>query len=120
LVITYDNYNFILNNEENPKKTKFSYQIFINLKQNQMTKRFILLGVIMISILSCSKDNDSSCNDIVCGGISGSGSYIIYRGTLNPDTCGETELEVNEATFLFYQAKWQANPEGYTCWEGLK
>lgn len=85
-----------------------------------MIKKIILLGLIMISTLSCSKDDNSSCNEIVCGGTSGAGTYTIYRGTLNPDTCGETELEVNEATFNYYQAKWQANPEGYTCWEGLK
>ena len=78
----------------------------------------------MISILSCSKDDNksssSSCDQIVCGGAGSSivGSYFIFKGTL--ETCGETELEVNEATFNYYQAKWQASPEGYTCWEGLK
>jgi hypothetical protein len=80
----------------------------------------LVFAIIVFTTISCSKDDDSSCNDIVCGGTSGAGSYTIFRGTLEPDTCGEIELEVNEATFLFYQAKWQANPEGYTCWEGLK
>ncbi len=51
---------------------------------------------------------------------SGGTTYDLYRGTLNPETCGVRELEVNEATFLFYQAKWQVNPERYTCWLGLK
>ncbi len=85
----------------------------------KMTKKLILMGVLLFSILSCSKDDDS-CDQIVCGtpGSPINGRYYIYKGTL--DDCGETELEVNEATFLFYQAKWQANPEGYTCWEGLK
>jgi hypothetical protein len=85
-----------------------------------MTKRLILIGIIIISILSCSKDDNSSCNEIVCGGINEPGNYKIFRGTLNPDTCGEIELGVNEATFLYYQAKWRENPEGYCCWEGLK
>ncbi len=80
----------------------------------------LILGVLAIALLSCSDDDSGSCNDIVCGGISGLDDYIIYRGTLEPDTCGMTELVVNEATFLYYQAKWQASPEGYTCWEGLK
>jgi hypothetical protein len=85
-----------------------------------MNKKLILMGILMISILSCSKDDNSSCDQIVCGtpGSPIDGKYYIYKGTL--ETCGETELEVNEATFNYYQAKWQASPEGYTCWEGLK
>ncbi len=85
----------------------------------------VLFTIVAITLSSCSNgDNNSksSCNEIVCGGgydyeIS---SYVISRGTLEPDTCGLIELPVNDATFLYYQAKWQANPEGYCCWEGLK
>lgn len=85
----------------------------------------VLLTAVVITLLSCSKsDNNSksSCNEIVCGGGYDfeESTYKIYRGTLNPDTCGEIELAVNDATFLYYQTKWQANPEGYCCWEGLK
>jgi hypothetical protein len=83
-------------------------------------KFLILIGLV---ITSCSKDegtSTSSCNDIVCGGVQGNGRYTIYRGTLNPDTCGNTELVVNAATFNYYKAKWDSNPEGYACWEGLK
>ncbi len=86
----------------------------------------LFLSLIAITALSCSKDDNESnpsnpsCNDIVCGGTSGAGTYTIYRGTLNPDTCGEIELKVNAATFNYYKAKWDANPEGYACWEGLK
>lgn len=88
--------------------------------------KILLLCIIAITTSSCSKgDNDSnpansSCNEIVCGGTSGAGKYTIFRGTLNPDTCGEIELTVNATTFNYYKAKWDANPEGYTCWEGLK
>lgn len=85
--------------------------------------KILLFAIIANTILSCSKDDkdsNASCNEIVCGGASGAGTYIIFRGTINPDTCGEIELEVNKATFNYYQAKWQANPEGYCCWEGLK
>jgi type 1 fimbria pilin len=83
-------------------------------------KIIFFLIVAIVSIMACSKDDDSNCNEIVCGGTSGTGTFTIFRGTLVPDTCGEIEITVNEATFLYYQAKWQANPEGYTCWEGLK
>lgn len=82
--------------------------------------KILLLSVIAITVLSCSKDDNDSCNDIVCGGTSGNGTYTINRGTLNPDTCGLTELSVNAATFNYYKSKWDANPEGYACWEGLK
>jgi hypothetical protein len=85
--------------------------------------KILLFAIIANTILSCSKDDkdsNASCNEIVCGGVSGVGTYIIFRGTINPDTCGQIELEVNKATFNYYQAKWQANPEGYCCWEGLK
>ena len=81
---------------------------------------FILFNIMLISISSCSNGDNNSCNEIVCGGTNGAGTYTIYRGTLNPDTCGEIELTVNEATFNYYKAKWDANPEGYCCWEGLK
>jgi hypothetical protein len=88
----------------------------------------LFLSVIAIAALSCSKDdNDSnpsntSCNDVVCGspGNNTNGVYYIYRGTIDPDTCGLTVLQVNQATYNFYKAKWEANPEGYACWEGLK
>jgi hypothetical protein len=91
-------------------------------------KLFLVATIATIAMLvtSCSKsdDNDSSssCNDIVCGGSGNpvTGVYYIFRGTLNPDTCGETQLTVNKATFDFYKAKWDLNPEGYACWEGLK
>lgn len=88
-----------------------------------MKNKILLIAVVLISMLSCSDSDSGSCNDIVCGGGEGwygPGTYTIYRGTLDPDTCGETELQVNEATFTFYQNKWQQNPEGYCCWEGLK
>ena len=84
------------------------------------------LAIIAITTLSCSKDDNNSnpsntsCNEIVCGGSSEPGNYKIFRGTLNPDTCGDIQLKVNEATYNYYKAKWDANPEGYTCWEGLK
>jgi len=85
------------------------------------TIKLFLVAAIAIVATSCSKSNDSdTCNEIVCGGISGAGTYKIYRGTLKPDTCGETELTVNKATFDFYKTKWDLNPEGYACWEGLK
>lgn len=88
----------------------------------------LLLSIIAITVLCCSKEeNDSSqsnnsCNEIVCGtpGNNSNGVYYIYRGTLDPDTCGLTVLQVNQATYNFYKAKWDANPEGYACWEGLK
>lgn len=79
----------------------------------------LILASFTILLLSCSKD-DNPCNEIVCGGVSGAGTYTIYRGTLDPDTCGQIELKVNAATFNYYKAKWDANPEGYACWEGLK
>lgn len=83
-------------------------------------KKIIFIITATALFLACSKDDNSSCNQIVCGtpGSPIDGKYYIYKGTI--DNCGETELEVNEATFLYYQAKWQASPEGYTCWEGLK
>jgi hypothetical protein len=87
------------------------------------TMKNLFLSLIAITALSCSKDDNesnSSCNEIVCGGSDEPGNYIIYRGTLNPDTCGEIELKVNAATYNYYKAKWDANPEGYACWEGLK
>ncbi len=83
----------------------------------------IKLFLVAITAISCSKSDNasnSSCNEIVCGGTSGAGTYTIYRGTLNPDTCGQIELKVNAATFNYYKAKWDANPEGHCCWEGLK
>jgi hypothetical protein len=85
------------------------------------TIKLLLLANFAILLLSCSKKDDS-CNEIVCGtpGSAVVGKFYIYRGTLNPDTCGTIELEVNEATFNYYQAKWRQNPEGYCCWEGLK
>ena len=83
-----------------------------------MKKLFLLIAI--LSLISCSKDSDSSCDQIVCGtpGNNFNGEYYIYKGTL--EDCGVEELLVNEATFLYYQAKWQASPEGYTCWEGYK
>ena len=91
-------------------------------------KLFLVASIATIAMLatSCSKNDDNNisnpCNDIVCGGggPNNNGTYYIFRGTLNPDSCGETELAVNKATFDFYKAKWDLNPEGYACWEGLK
>lgn len=88
----------------------------------------LLFAIIAITISSCSKDDknsnssNTSCNDIVCGtpGSDSNGVYYIYRGTIDPDTCGLTVLQVNQATFNYYQTKWRQNPEGYACWEGLK
>lgn len=90
--------------------------------------KILSLAIIAITTLSCSKDDNNSnpsntsCNEIVCGtpGNNGNGVYYIFRGTLEPDTCGLTQLQVNQATFNYYQAKWQASPDGYACWEGLK
>lgn len=84
-----------------------------------------MIATIAMTANSCSKsddsDNSDACNEIVCGGSAKpDGKYYIYRGTLNPDTCGETELAVNKATFDYYKSKWQANPKAYACWEGLK
>lgn len=90
------------------------------------TIKILLFVILTATILSCSKSDDasnSSCNEIVCGGTTGQngpGTYTIYRGTLNPDTCGSIELTVTANTFNYYKAKWDANPEGYACWEGLK
>ena len=91
------------------------------------TIKILLFVMMIITISSCSKSDNSSsssCNEIVCGGFtggpSGAGTYTIYRGTLNPDTCGSIELQVNATTFNYYKAKWSANPKGYCCWEGLK
>lgn len=82
--------------------------------------KFALFIIMSITISSCSTSDSSSCNEIVCGGYHTGGTYTIYRGTINPDTCGDIEMTVNETTFNFYKAKWDANPEGYCCWEGLK
>lgn len=85
--------------------------------------KIFLIVIMVITISSCSKSDNasnSSCNEIVCGGTSGAGTYTIYRGTLNPDTCGQIELKVNATTFNYYKAKWDANPEGHCCWEGIK
>lgn len=89
--------------------------------------KILLLVILTTMLLSCSKSDDapnSSCNEIVCGGVTGGPvgqrTYTIYRGTLDPDTCGSIELTVTAATFNYYKAKWDANPEGYACWEGLK
>jgi hypothetical protein len=84
-----------------------------------------MIAIIAITASSCSKsedsDNSNTCNDIVCGGSARpDGKYYIFRGTLNPDTCGETELIVNKATYDYYKSKWDLNPKGYACWEGLK
>nr|WP_315144081.1 hypothetical protein [uncultured Flavobacterium sp.] len=88
------------------------------------TIKFLFLINCVLIIFSCSKKEDSSdltCNDVVCGGANyGNGTYMIFRGTLDPDTCGLTELSVNATTYNFYKAKWDLNPEGYACWEGLK
>jgi hypothetical protein len=88
--------------------------------KNKEMKKIILVIITSAFLTACSKDDNSSCKEIVCGtpGNNFNGVYYIYKGTI--DNCGETELQVNEATFLYYQAKWQASPEGYTCWEGLK
>jgi len=87
--------------------------------------KILLFAVVAIAASSCSKDekdSNASCNDIVCGtpGNNANGVYYIYRGTLEPDTCGLTVLQVNQTTFNYYQTKWRQNPEGYCCWEGLK
>lgn len=88
------------------------------------TIKFFLLVIVAITISSCSKsdnDSDSACNEIVCGGFHGGPTgYTIYRGTIDPDTCGSIELQVNETTFNYYKTKWDATSEGYCCWEGLK
>ena len=88
-------------------------------------KKTVLFLIFSILTLSCSTSGSgsNSCNDIVCGGsagYNGPGTYMIYRGTLNPDTCGTIELDVNQSTFQYYQSRWQQNPEGYCCWDGLK
>ncbi len=82
--------------------------------------------------LSCSKSDGSSntsnnpCNDIVCGYTMGSGgtTYVLYKGTLNPDTCGQTQLVVNAATYNYYKNKITIDNNttqlGYVCWEGTK
>ena len=88
------------------------------------TIKLILITAILIITNSCSSSgSDSSCNEIVCGSSSpspGAVGYYLYRGTLEPDTCGLTLIEVNETTFNYYEAKMAQNPEGYACWEGLK
>ena len=85
--------------------------------------KLILITAILIVTNSCSSSGSGSCNEIVCGSSSpsaGAVGYYLYRGTLEPDTCGLTLTEVNEATFNYYEAKMAQNPEGYACWEGLK
>ena len=86
--------------------------------------KLILIIAILIITNSCSTSSSaSSCNEIVCGSSSpyaGAEGYYLYRGTLEPDTCGSTLIEVNETTFNYYEAKMAQNPEGYCCWEGMK
>ena len=90
-------------------------------------KQILIIALIAISTSSCSKSgsvsnipSNTACNEIVCGGYEQLGTYTIYRGTKNPDTCGSIELTVNAITFYYYKSNWDANPEGYCCWEGLK
>lgn len=92
----------------------------------------LILIAVFFSTLSCSKSDGSSntsnnsCNDIVCGYNMGSGgtTYVLYRGTLNPDTCGQTQLVVNAATYNYYKNKITIDNNtthlGYVCWEGTK
>ncbi len=84
--------------------------------------KLILITAIFIITNSCSSSGSGSCNEIVCGHPSGpvAGVYYLYRGTLEPDTCGSITIEVNQATYDYYEAKMAQNPEGYCCWEGLK
>lgn len=87
------------------------------------TLKLLLLFAIVIITNSCSSSGSSSpCNEIVCGspGSPVAGVYYLYRGTLEPDTCGTITIEVNEATYNYYEAKMAQNPEGYCCWEGMK
>ncbi len=94
---------------------------------------FITLVALTLTSISCSKSDGSSsslsntsCNDIVCGYTMGSGgtTYVLYRGTLNPDTCGQTQLVVNAATYNYYKNKITIDNNtthlGYVCWEGTK
>lgn len=85
-------------------------------------KSLILIGLVFYS---CSKDegtSTSSCNDIVCGYTRGAGgiTYVIYKGTVNPDNCGTTQLTVNVTTYNFYKNKLATSTNGTCCWEGLK
>ena len=87
------------------------------------TIKLILITTILIITNSCSSSSSaSSCNEIVCGHPSGpiGGIYYLYRGTLDPDTCGSITIEVNKTTYDYYEAKMAQNPEGYCCWEGMK
>ena len=84
--------------------------------------KLILITAILIVTNSCSSIGSSSCNEIVCGHPGGPDGdvYYLYRGTLEPDTCGSIIIEVNQTTYDYYEAKMAQNPEGYACWEGLK
>ena len=86
------------------------------------TLKLLLFAVIVILTNSCSSSDSGSCNEIVCGHPGGPNGdvYYLYRGTLEPDTCGSIIIEVNEATYNYYEAKMAQNPEGYCCWEGMK
>ena len=87
------------------------------------TIKLILITAIFIITNSCSSSgSDSDCNEIVCGHPGGPDGdvYYLYRGTLEPDTCGSIIIEVNQTTYDYYEAKMAQNPEGYACWEGLK
>jgi len=85
-------------------------------------KLFLITAIFIITNSCSSSGSDSDCNEIVCGHPGGPDGdvYYLYRGTLEPDTCGLTIIEVNEATYDYYEAKMAQNPEGYACWEGLK
>jgi hypothetical protein len=84
--------------------------------------KLILITAILIVTNSCSSSGSGSCNEIVCGHPGGPDGdvYYLYRGTLEPDTCGSIIIEVNQTTYDYYEAKMAQNPEGYACWEGLK
>lgn len=87
------------------------------------TLKLILITAIVLLTNSCSSSGSgSACNEIVCGHPSGpqGNVYFLYRGTLEPDTCGSITIEVNEATYNYYEAKMAQNPKGYCCWEGMK
>ncbi len=88
------------------------------------TLKLFLITAIVIITNSCSSSGSASasCNEIVCGHPGGpqGNVYYLYRGTLEPDTCGSITIEVNQATYNYYEAKMAQNPEGYCCWEGMK